>query len=306
MAGRSHARDHTRASHYRQRHGSNAGVKSEHLPVTLTASQNEGANAQHSPRVPRHGSDRSSAYIAHTPESVPQSPVASRVRATSGCTCPACCDPRRSPSAYTTHPYVPSPHENARRKIENEKKHACNWCGKRFDRPSSLAIHVNTHTGEKPYVCEFPGCGRKFNVNSNMRRHYRNHCSSPSNRLPALPPLRDVIPTSPISPFHYTGYPSTPRPTPENSPYSADSNSCLYYGDSDSDEYSDYGISEDGHQRYEPMVMEATSSLANMKFATHRDAIHTSPRVISHTDLRGRSYSDSRASHATENRRGVP
>ncbi|OCH93292.1 hypothetical protein OBBRIDRAFT_703254, partial [Obba rivulosa] len=55
------------------------------------------------------------------------------------------------------------------------KKHACPWCSKRFDRPSSLAIHINTHTGEKPYACAFPGCGRKFNVNSNMRRHYRNH-----------------------------------------------------------------------------------------------------------------------------------
>ncbi|KAK0183670.1 hypothetical protein F5146DRAFT_941453, partial [Armillaria mellea] len=55
------------------------------------------------------------------------------------------------------------------------KKHVCTVCNKRFNRPSSLRIHVNTHTGATPFQCPFPGCGRGFNVNSNMRRHYRNH-----------------------------------------------------------------------------------------------------------------------------------
>ncbi|PFH45931.1 hypothetical protein AMATHDRAFT_157217, partial [Amanita thiersii Skay4041] len=55
------------------------------------------------------------------------------------------------------------------------KKHICPTCGKRFNRPSSLRIHVNTHTGATPFRCPWPNCGREFNVNSNMRRHYRNH-----------------------------------------------------------------------------------------------------------------------------------
>ncbi|KAH6899511.1 hypothetical protein BKA70DRAFT_1437320 [Coprinopsis sp. MPI-PUGE-AT-0042] len=55
------------------------------------------------------------------------------------------------------------------------KKHICPTCFKRFNRPSSLRIHVNTHTGATPFRCPWPGCGREFNVNSNMRRHYRNH-----------------------------------------------------------------------------------------------------------------------------------
>ncbi|KAG6334340.1 hypothetical protein ID866_4752 [Astraeus odoratus] len=29
------------------------------------------------------------------------------------------------------------------------KKHQCPHCGKRFNRPSSMKIHVNTHTGAK-------------------------------------------------------------------------------------------------------------------------------------------------------------
>jgi hypothetical protein len=77
------------------------------------------------------------------------------------------------------------------------KKHICPTCLKRFNRPSSLRIHVNTHTGatrtgspqnKKSFIfllisllffpafrCPWPNCGREFNVNSNMRRHYRNH-----------------------------------------------------------------------------------------------------------------------------------
>ncbi|KAM5537712.1 hypothetical protein V8D89_008625 [Ganoderma adspersum] len=61
---------------------------------------------------------------------------------------------------------------------DSERRHCCPHCNKRFNRPSSLAIHVNTHTGAKPFTCAFPGCNRKFNVNSNMRRHYRNHLTA--------------------------------------------------------------------------------------------------------------------------------
>ncbi|KZV88060.1 hypothetical protein EXIGLDRAFT_619898, partial [Exidia glandulosa HHB12029] len=57
-------------------------------------------------------------------------------------------------------------------------KYGCTFCPKRFNRPSSLKIHLNTHTGEKPYQCPVPGCGRHFSVMSNMRRHQRNSHNS--------------------------------------------------------------------------------------------------------------------------------
>ncbi|QRV93360.1 C2H2 zinc finger [Ceratobasidium sp. AG-Ba] len=63
-------------------------------------------------------------------------------------------------------------------------KYECQYCGKRFNRPSSLKIHVNTHTGEKPYKCSFPSCGRKFSVMSNMRRHSRVHAHQSSTSAP--------------------------------------------------------------------------------------------------------------------------
>ncbi|KAH8119244.1 hypothetical protein DFH11DRAFT_432048 [Phellopilus nigrolimitatus] len=54
-------------------------------------------------------------------------------------------------------------------------RYECPYCPKRFNRPSSLKIHINSHTGEKPFECTEPGCGRRFSVQSNMRRHSRVH-----------------------------------------------------------------------------------------------------------------------------------
>ncbi|KAJ3541808.1 hypothetical protein NM688_g6038 [Phlebia brevispora] len=67
------------------------------------------------------------------------------------------------------------PHAGGSVLPSEEKKHICATCGKGFSRASSLMTHYNSHTGEKPFVCPFPGCGSRFSVKSNMLRHYRTH-----------------------------------------------------------------------------------------------------------------------------------
>ncbi|ORZ06870.1 hypothetical protein BCR42DRAFT_456209 [Absidia repens] len=54
-------------------------------------------------------------------------------------------------------------------------RYVCPYCHKRFSRPSSLRIHTYSHSGEKPFVCPEVGCGRRFSVQSNQRRHLRVH-----------------------------------------------------------------------------------------------------------------------------------
>ncbi|KAJ6539787.1 hypothetical protein DFH09DRAFT_847275, partial [Mycena vulgaris] len=55
------------------------------------------------------------------------------------------------------------------------ERHPCPSCRKRFNRPRSLRIHANTHTGATAFRCPHPGCGRAFNVKSNLNCHFRNH-----------------------------------------------------------------------------------------------------------------------------------
>ncbi|KAI8875705.1 hypothetical protein K501DRAFT_202041 [Backusella circina FSU 941] len=54
-------------------------------------------------------------------------------------------------------------------------RYRCNQCAKVFSRPSSLRVHTLSHTGEKPHMCPRYGCGRRFSVYSNMRRHLKIH-----------------------------------------------------------------------------------------------------------------------------------
>ena len=70
-----------------------------------------------------------------------------------------------------------------------EQDRVCNVCSKVFAKPSLLARHMRTHTGERPYKCEL--CTRTFSQQSSLVAHQYTH----SNEKPFacnLCPFRTV------------------------------------------------------------------------------------------------------------------
>lgn len=58
--------------------------------------------------------------------------------------------------------------------------HVCMWdeClrgGKAFKAKYKLINHIRVHTGEKPFSCAFPNCGKMFARSENLKIHTRTH-----------------------------------------------------------------------------------------------------------------------------------
>nr|AAH71130.1 MGC81504 protein [Xenopus laevis] len=51
----------------------------------------------------------------------------------------------------------------------------CNICNRVFPREKSLQAHKRTHTGERPYLCDYPDCGKAFAQSGQLKTHQRLH-----------------------------------------------------------------------------------------------------------------------------------
>uniref|UniRef100_A0A0W0G9Y1 C2H2-type domain-containing protein n=1 Tax=Moniliophthora roreri TaxID=221103 RepID=A0A0W0G9Y1_MONRR len=51
----------------------------------------------------------------------------------------------------------------------------CKVCHQNFSEAATLQQHMRRHTQEKPYVCDYPGCGKAFAITGALTIHKRTH-----------------------------------------------------------------------------------------------------------------------------------
>lgn len=76
------------------------------------------------------------------------------------------CDTVMSKNSYNKH---------ISRHLATEEDLTCKHCGKRLADATTLAVHITTHTGNKPFRCDFDECGQSFLNKSLLHRHLRFH-----------------------------------------------------------------------------------------------------------------------------------
>ncbi|KAI8987728.1 hypothetical protein BDF20DRAFT_286254 [Mycotypha africana] len=61
--------------------------------------------------------------------------------------------------------------KNKRRKVE----YKCQFCDKTYRKPSKVIEHERSHTGERPYICNYPGCGKSYMRSTHLSIHQQTH-----------------------------------------------------------------------------------------------------------------------------------
>nr|CDS27363.1 zinc finger protein Ssu Zic [Hymenolepis microstoma] len=73
----------------------------------------------------------------------------------------------------------------------SEKPFLCEFagCNRRFANSSDRKKHMHAHWNEKPYCCRYQGCSKTYSHPSSLRKHMRVHgTESPQSANPQQPP----------------------------------------------------------------------------------------------------------------------
>lgn len=79
--------------------------------------------------------------------------------------------------------------DNGKKRADSEAKRSWSYlcefegCGQRFNRPCRLEAHMRTHTKERPFACPQEGCGRDFPRKDHLQRHLTQFHTVPERRF---------------------------------------------------------------------------------------------------------------------------
>lgn len=91
--------------------------------------------------------------------------------------------------------------------LTGEKPYVCPYegCNKRYSNSSDRFKHTRTHYVDKPYYCKMPGCHKRYTDPSSLRKHIKAHGHFVSHEQQELLQLRPP--------------PKPPLPTPDSGSY---------------------------------------------------------------------------------------
>lgn len=75
----------------------------------------------------------------------------------------------------------------------NIRPFECHICKAAFSRRNTLKTHIMIHTGEKPHLCPFPGCGKRFSEKGNMKTHAKTHSKANSKKKCSYTEIMDKL-----------------------------------------------------------------------------------------------------------------
>ena len=78
----------------------------------------------------------------------------------------------------------------------NARHHRCPFCHKGFALAQYLREHIHIHTGAKPFICSYPGCGKQFRQAGKLSIHRKEHSG---HRAPIIKPESAATDTEAVS-----------------------------------------------------------------------------------------------------------